>query len=180
MHMIVRSPFFQRLRRGAWELTCVLVPAILIALFVNVYAAEAVLIKDGPSMQPNLYVGYRVMTEKISYRFHPPHRGDIVVVDRSAGGTALIKRAVGLPGDVVRVVRGHTWINGELLDEPWVAYFGGMDYGPARVPPESLFIMGDNRVESLDSRAIGPVPLEKVRGRAWLVYWPIEHLRLLR
>jgi signal peptidase I len=178
--MITGSPFFQRLRRGAWEFICVLMLALLIALFVNVYVAEAVAVKEGPSMQPNLYIGYRVMTEKISYRFHLPHRGDIVVVDRPAGGTALIKRVVGLPGDEVCVVGGHTWVNGRLLDGPWVAYFGGMDYGPARVPPAHLFIMGDNRVQSFDSRAIGPVPMEKVRGRAWLIYWPIDHLCLLR
>jgi signal peptidase I len=180
MHMIGESLFFQRLRRVVWELICVLAPALLIALFVNVYVAEAVAVKEGPSMQPNLYIGYRVMTEKISYRLHPPYRGDIVVVDLPSGGAALIKRVVGLPGDVVQVTRGHTWINGRLLDEPWVAYFGGMDYGPARVPPAHLFIMGDNRVQSLDSRAIGPVPMEKVRGRAWMIYWPLDHVRLLR
>jgi signal peptidase I len=177
--MIANISLFQRLRRGLWELVCILVPAVLLALFVNVYVAEAVVIERGPSMQPNLYVGYRVMTEKISYRLHPAHRGDIVVVDPPAGGTTLIKRVVGLPGDVVRVANGHTWINGRLLDEPWVAYFGGTDYGPARVPPGHLFIMGDNRSLSFDSRAIGPVPFEMVRGRAWLVYWPLNHFRLL-
>ena len=174
------SRVFQRLRRGAWELTLVFVPALLIALFVNVYVAEAVVVKEGPSMQPNLYVGYRVMTEKISYRLHPPQRGDIVVVDLPAGGTALIKRVVGLPGDVVRVRGGHTWITGRLLEEPWVTNFGGLDYGPTRVSPGYLFILGDNRAQSLDSRAIGPVPAEKVRGRAWLLYWPLDHLHLLR
>jgi signal peptidase I len=180
MPMTARSSLFQRFFHGVSELVCILVPALLIALFVNVYVAEAVMVKDGPSMQPNLYIGYRVMTEKISYRLHAPHRGDIVVVEPPAGGAALIKRVVGLPGDVVRVTRGHTWINGRLLDEPWVAYFGGRDHGPARVPEGYLFIMGDNRVQSLDSRAIGPVPMQKVRGRAWLIYWPLDHLRLLR
>ena len=177
--MFTGNPLLPRLRRGVWELICVLVPALVVSLFINVYVAEAVLVKDGPSMQPNLYIGYRVMTEKISYRLHPPQRGDIVVVDPPAGGTALIKRVVGLPGDVVRVTRGHTWINGRLLDEPWVAYFGGRDYGPARVPLGHVFIMGDNRVESRDSRAIGPVSIDRVRGRAWLIYWPLDHLRLL-
>ena len=102
--MMAGNSLLQRLRRGVWELVCVLAPALVVSLFINVYVAEAVLVKDGPSMQPNLYIGYRVMTEKISYRLHPPQRGDIVVVDPPDGGTALIKRAVGLPGDVVR---GH-------------------------------------------------------------------------
>jgi signal peptidase I len=177
--MIAGNLFLKRLGRAVWELACVLAPALLIAFFVNVYVAQAVAVKEGPSMQPNLYIGYRVMTEKISYRLHPPHRGDIVVVDPPGGGTALIKRVVGLPGDVVQVSGGHTWINGKSLDEPWVAYFGGMDYGPELVPSGHLFIMGDNRVQSFDSRAIGPVPVEKVHGRAWLIYWPLDHLRLL-
>ncbi len=177
--MMAGNLFFRRLRRLAWELVCILAPAFLIASFVNVYVAQAVAVKEGPSMQPNLYIGYRVMTEKVSYRFHPAHRGDIVVVDPPSGGTALIKRVVGLPGDVVRVRGGHTWINGELLDEPWVAYFGGMEYGPARVPPDHLFIMGDNRAQSTDSRAIGPVPMASVRGRAWLIYWPLDHVQVL-
>jgi signal peptidase I len=172
--------FLQRLWRGVRELVSVLLLALLIALGLNVYVAQAVVVKEGPSMQPNLYIGYRVMTEKISYRLHPPQRGDIVVVDPPAGGTALIKRVVGLPGDMVRVRGGHTSINGRLLEEPWVVYFGGMDYGPARVSPGYLFILGDNRAQSLDSRAIGPVPMEKVRGRAWLVYWPLDQLHLLR
>jgi signal peptidase I len=178
--MFTGNPLLQRLRRTVWEHLRVLVPAVVIALFVNVYVSEAVMVKEGPSMQPNLYVGYRLMTEKISYRLHPPRRGDIVVVDPPVGGTALIKRVVGLPGDVVRVRGGHAWINGALLEEPWVATFGGTEYGPARVPPGHLFIMGDNRLQSLDSRAIGPVPTDAVRGRAWLVYWPLDHLCLLR
>lgn len=164
--------------RGAWELASTLIPALLLALALNVYVAEAVEVRQGPSMQPNLYVGYRVMTEKISYRFHTPHRGDVVVADRTNDVT-LIKRVIGLPGETVEVRDGHALINGEPIAEPWVTYFGGPSYGPAVVPSGMVFIMGDNRANSRDSRSIGPVEIKSLEGRAWLIYWPLNHLRFL-
>ncbi len=165
--------------RLVWETITATVTAVLIALFVNVYIAQAIEIESGPSMQPNLYQGYRVMIEKVSYRIHLPERGDIVVADRPAGEVALIKRVMGLPGETIEVRGGHVLINGQRIDEPWVTYFGGPDYGPAEIPQEYVFILGDNRLVSHDSRAIGPVPLSTIEGRVWLVYWPPEEIRLV-
>jgi signal peptidase I len=166
-------------RRIVWEFVTTVVPAVAIALFVNVYVAQAVTIEDGPSMQPNLYRGYRVMTEKISYYLHSPRTGDVVVVDRPGSEVSLIKRVMAVAGETVEVRQGHTYIDGEPVEEPWVAHFGGPDFGPALVPEGHVFILGDNRQLSRDSRAIGPVPVDAVIGRAWLVYWPIEDVKLL-
>lgn len=176
---IIQNRVVKWVARAAWELVSAFLPAILIALFVNVYVAEAVEIEEGPSMQPNLFVGNRVMTEKISYRLHPPQRGDIVVVVQPDGKPALIKRVAAMEGQTVAVVEGHTYIDGQPVDEPWVANFGGPDCSPQRVPAGYIFILGDNRAVSRDSRAIGPVPLEAILGRAWLVYWPLDQARLL-
>jgi signal peptidase I len=165
-------------RRVVWELVSATVPAILLALFINVYIAEAAVI-DGPSMQPHLYTGYRVMTEKLSYHLHTPQRGDVVVVDMGKGQIPLIKRVVGLPGEIIEVHAGHTFINGELLDEPWVSDFGGPDYPPTRIGDGNIFIMGDNRRNSRDSRALGPMPLGRVKRRALFVYWPLSQLKLV-
>ena len=167
------------IRRLAWELVTAVVPALVVALVINVYIAEAVTVKDGPSMEPNLYRGYRVMTEKISYAFHPPRRGDIVVVERPEGEESLIKRVVASSGEEVQVSGGHTFVNGQPTDEPWVTNFGGREYPPAVVPPDHVFVLGDNRAVSHDSRAIGPVPMGSVLGRAWLIYWPLREFRLL-
>jgi signal peptidase I len=156
------------------------VPALLFTLGVNAFVAEAAMVEDGPSMQPNLYIGYRVVTEKISYRVHTPQRGDIIVVDRPDGEKALIKRVMGLPGETIQVRNGHTFIAGQPVEEPWATHFGGPGYGPAVIPPEHVFILGDNRAESHDSRAIGPVPVANIRGRVWLVYWPLDEIQLLR
>jgi signal peptidase I len=161
------------------EVLTTLLPALLGVLVINVYIAEAARVESGPSMQPNLYVGYRVVTEKISYRLHPPERGDIVVVERDAPQKALIKRVMALPGEWVAVRDGHTFINGQPVDEPWVTHFGGQDAGPLLVPEGHVFIVGDNRTVSHDSRAIGPVRIDQIMGRVWLIYWPLEEMQLV-
>lgn len=164
------------------ELLLTVVPALLLALFLNVFVVEAVEIEEGPSMQPNLYQGYRVMTEKISYRLHPPQRGDVVIVDRPEGETALIKRVMAVAGETVEVRDGHVFINGRRLDEPWVAEynFGGRSYPPALIPADHVFVLGDNRSNSRDSRAIGPVHVDSIRGRVEFVYWPLDEFKLVR
>ena len=118
------------------------------------------------------------MTERVSYQLHLPQRGDIIVVDRPTE-VSLVKRVMGLPGELVEVRAGHVIINGQKIDEPWVLYFGGPDYGPAQIPEGYVFIVGDNRQNSLDSRAIGPVALRSIVGKVWLVYWPPDKLELV-
>jgi len=173
------ASIFRVLRAALREATIAVLPALLLALFVNVFVAEAALVEEGPSMQPNLFVGYRVMTEKISYRFHLPQRGDIVVVERPGLDKSLIKRVVALPGEIVEVRGGHTFINRRPISEPWVTHYGGPGCAPTLVPPDHVFILGDNRANSHDSRAIGPVPVEFIMGHAWLVYWPLDRIELL-
>jgi signal peptidase I len=178
--MPIISKLFNFLRRIAWEALTVIVPALLIAFLIDFQVAKAVEIEDGPSMKPNLYKGYRVMTEKVSYRFHIPERGDIVVsVQPNGEKISLIKRAMGLPGETIEVHGGHVFVNGQAMEEPWVTYFGGPEYGPAKIPDGYLFIIGDNRSDSRDSRSIGPVPLSTILGHVWLVYWPLEEFRLI-
>ena len=166
-------------RQGAREILTTVLPALLLALLVNMFVGEAVAIEDGPSMQPNLYRGDRMLTEKISYRFHPPRRGDVVIVDRPGNEVTLVKRVVAVAGETVEVRGGHTFINGQPIDEPWVTHFGGPGYGPEVVPEDHVFILGDNRTVSRDSRAIGPVPMDSVRGRVVLVYWPPDQAQLV-
>ena len=124
-------------------------------------------------MQPNLYVGYRMMTEKVSYRFHEPRRGDIVIAEQGEGQVNLVKRVIGLPGEIIESREGRTYINGEPIYEPWVTYFGGRYLPPTRIPEGHVFIIGDNRPLSHDSRAIGPLPIEQIEGRVIFVYWPL-------
>jgi signal peptidase I len=166
-------------RQLVWEVITTLIPAVLIALFINVYIAEAAEIEAGPSMQPNLFAGYRIMTEKISYHLHEPQRGDIVVIERPEDEGNLIKRVVGLAGETIEIRAGHTYVNGEAIDEPWVTYFGGRDIPAMVIPDGHIYIMGDNRPNSRDSRDIGPVPIESIIGKGWFVYWPLGEFRFL-
>ena len=166
-------------RQLIWEILTTIIPAVLIALFINVYVAEAAEIEAGPSMQPNLYAGYRVMTEKISYYLHPPRRGDIVDVERPENEGNLIKRVMGLPGETIEIRAGHTYINGEPMDEPWIDHFGGRDLSPTQIPEDHVYIIGDNRPVSRDSREIGPIPIDTIIGRAWFVYWPLAKFQFI-
>jgi len=175
----LRTMLARVIRSSARELLTTVLPAVLIALLVNVFVAEAVAIEDGPSMQPNLYRGDRMLTEKLSYHFHSPQRGDVVVVDRPGNQKTLVKRVIAVAGETIEVRGGHAWVNGQLLDEPWVERFGGPGYGPEVVPEHQVFILGDNRTVSHDSRAIGPVPVDSVRGHVVLVYWPPDQVKLV-
>jgi len=178
-----RSPVFRAgrvLLRALWEVVSTVAPAVLIALFINVYVAQATVI-DGPSMQPNLYYDQQVMVEKVTYRlFHGPRRGDVVTFNLPDENGALIKRVVALPGETVEVRGGRVLINGRYLEEPWTTRLGGPNYPQTVVPPLHIFVLGDNRPVSRDSRYFGLVPLDQVTGQAWFIYWPPEEIKLIR
>jgi signal peptidase I len=162
--------------RALREIAETVVPAVAIALAINIFLAQATQVL-GQSMEPTLHSSQRVVVEKVTYRFlHGPRRGDIVVIDLPGQTDMLIKRVVGLPGEAVEVRGGQVYIDGELLDEPWVASSSGGNYGPKTIPPLHIFVLGDNRGASNDSRSFGPVKIEYVVGHAWFSYWPLEHV----
>jgi signal peptidase I len=156
-------------------------PALLIALLINVFVGQATRV-EGQSMEPNLHSEQRLVVEKLSYRFHGPQRFDIVVLKvPSQGEELLIKRVVGLPGETVEIKDGGVYINGERLDEPFTDELTQAGrHGQVTVPPLHVFVLGDNRDRSNDSRSFGPVPIENVIGRAWLSYWPLEDAGFVR
>lgn len=151
------------------------IPAVVIALFINLFLAQATQVL-GQSMEPTLHSSQRVVIEKITYRFHGPRRGDIIVIDSPDQSEMLIKRVVGLSGETIEVRNGKVYIDGELLEEPWTSRQGGGHYGPKTIPPLHVFVLGDNRGASNDSRNFGPVPIEDVVGHAWLSYWPPKYV----
>lgn len=167
------------LLRVVWDVASTIIPAVIIALFINVFVAQAMVVQ-GPSMQPNLNYGQRVMVEKITYRLlHGPRRGDIVIVDVPGENEPLIKRVVALSGEMVEVRSGQVWINGELLEEDWATHRGGPNYPSTLVPPLHVFVLGDNRGSSRDSRSFGAVSVDRLVGRAWLLYWPLDEIKIV-
>jgi signal peptidase I len=135
------------------------------------------------SMVPTLLVGDRVFANKFIYRFAEPERGDIVVFEDVEGGEDdLIKRVVAVPGERVRVnALGVLRVNGEVQEEPYVKpqLPNGIIYGPEKIPEGYVFVMGDNRGNSADSRAFGLLPVENIEGEAFVRFWPLSRIGLL-
>ncbi len=158
-----------------------LVAFALVFGFVRPFVLEAFYIPS-ESMVPTLEVGDRVFVNKFVYRVTEPERGDIVVFESVDGGDeALIKRVVGLPGDTIAVRSGTLYVNGEPQKEPYLNRqpLDESFYGPILVPPGHVFVMGDNRANSADSRVFGPVPKENIKGEAFLRFWPPQRVGLL-
>jgi signal peptidase I len=117
----------------------------------------------------------------IVYPFHPPERGDIIVFNAPVDNASkpYIKRVIGLPGETVEIHDDHVFIDGQQLEEPYLkgaATFcaGGRDCPPVTVPEGSIFVMGDNRDNSSDSRSFGVVDVDRIIGKAWVTYWPFD------
>ncbi len=158
------------------EVAETVIPAVVIALVINLFLAQATQVL-GQSMEPNLHTAQRVVVEKVTYRFsHGPRRGNIIVIDLPNQSDMLIKRVIGLPGETIEVRGGEVYIEGERLEETWKVNRGGGNYGPKTIPPLHVFVMGDNRGASNDSRNFGPVNIEYIVGHAWFSYWPMEYV----
>jgi signal peptidase I len=163
--------------RGLRGILETIVPAIIIALLINLFVAQATRVY-GLSMEPTLHTEQRLVVEKISYNswlhLRSPQRGDVVVLRVNGADELLIKRVIGLPGDQIEIRNGQVFVNGEVLDEPYVVLPASGDYSRVDVPPLHLFLLGDNRDFSNDSRTFGPIPMKDIVGRAWFSYWPPE------
>ncbi len=161
------------------ELVETILPAVLIALLIHLFLAQATRV-EGYSMEPTLFGHQRLVIEKLSYRFHSPERGDIVVLRAPGyGQEMLIKRVIGLPGDQIRVQDGEVYVNNVPLDEPYLKSSTRGQVSQTLVPEDSVFVMGDNRNNSNDSRAFGPVLFEDIVGRAWVRYWPVTDVGMV-
>ncbi len=188
-------------RRRPWyaEIPILIVVAVVLALLIKTFLVQAFYIPS-PSMHPTLIEHDRVLVNRMAYRFHDPRRGDVLVFQNphprkghesaisafvhwlgqglgvSAGGRNkdFIKRVIGLPGDTVEMHGGVVYVNGAALHEPYLSPEQDLGtYGPYVVPPGNLFVLGDNRTNSDDSRgSLHFIPMNKVLGRAFAIVWP--------
>ncbi|HVM05995.1 MAG TPA: signal peptidase I, partial [Acidimicrobiales bacterium] len=169
--------------RNAAEWVIIVGAALVAALVIKTYLLQAFYIPS-PSMEPTLNIQDRVLVNKLSYRLHDVNRGDVVVFERPPEdmGTIrdLIKRVIGLPGDTVEGRDGAVWINGNQLNEPYLpAGTVTSQFGPKSIPEGSVWVMGDNRSNSSDSRVFGPVDEDRIIGRAFVRVWPFSAFGLL-
>jgi signal peptidase I len=133
------------------------------------------------SMVPTLEIGDRVLVNKFIYRFQAPARGDVVVfVAPEDKNMDLIKRVIAVGGQTVSIDHGFVSVDGKKLDEPYVVPANRDDYSlpqPVRIPEGYVWVMGDNRANSSDSRVIGPQPVTSLLGKAFVIYWPVDRLK---
>jgi signal peptidase I len=143
-----------------------------VLLFLAINAISARIRVDGFSMEPTLHSGQFVIVNKMAYRLGEPERGDVIVFRYPYDPQQeYIKRVIGLPGDHVVIENGMVYVNGQVLNEPYIAA-APIYQNNVTVPELSLFVLGDNRNNSSDSHNWGTVPMEYVIGKALLVYWP--------
>lgn len=166
---------WQMIRPVLLEALQIVAPALILALVVHLFLAQATVV-FGQSMEPNLHPHQRLIVDKISYRLHPPRRNDIVVIDLPHIDELLVKRIVALPGETVEIRQGVIYVNGEALAEPFPHDMTPFDMAPITLGPLSYFVLGDNRSNSNDSRAFGPVTIDRILGRVWLRYWPLDQI----
>jgi len=177
------------------EWVTVLVVALVIAITVRSLILQQFYI-SGPSMEATMFQDNRVLVNKLSYRLHDIHRGDVVVFDRvTVDGQVvqhddLIKRVIALGGEKISITNCKVFIDGKLLPEPYLN-----DYDLAQtvvedrcrvpmmdemiIPDDQLFVMGDNRPQSFDSRMFGPIEQNLVVGRAFVIIWPLSAAKFL-
>jgi signal peptidase I len=189
------------------EVSVLVVVAVVLALLIKTFLVQAFYIPS-PSMHPTLVENDRVLVNRLVYRFHPPRRGDVIVFENphpkpshqnpftafvhwlgqglgiAQGGRDkdFIKRVIGLPGDTVEIHQGAVFVNGVALKEPYLSPIKERgSFGPYLVPSGSLFVMGDNRTDSDDSRgSLGYIPIDRVVGRAFVIVWPPSRWRWIR
>jgi signal peptidase I len=198
-------------RGALWrELPVLVLAAIAIAVLVKTFVAQAFYIPSG-SMIPQLQINDRIVVSKLAYHLHSPRRGDVVVFRappsqqpppqpseaapvrwiKAAGETVgvvppstedFVKRVIGLPGDTVQGQGGHVYVDGRILREPYLPKaITTSEFGPYRVPAGDLWVLGDNRGDSCDSRCFPEhfIPTSSVIGRAMVRVWPLSHAAFL-
>jgi signal peptidase I len=166
--------------RNTLEWVAVIVGAVVVALLIKTFVVQAFRIPS-ESMIPTLAMGDRVLVNKLSYDAHDLNRGDVIVFTRPdelpAGADEpkdLIKRVIGLPGDQLVTRNGELFVNGRLLEEPYLppgTPTNGIEQ-PLTVPEGQVLVLGDNRVNSSDGRVFGPIDEDTVIGRAFTIMWP--------
>lgn len=156
---------------------------IAFIIFILISLSIEFRVVPSESMEPSLLPGQRLMINKLvyirigdDYIFHPPSRGEIITFYPYADSKKVfVKRVIAQPGEWVEIKNGKVFINDKPLYEPYIKEPPLHPFPKTLIPPEHYFVLGDNRNNSMDSRAIGPIPIERVIGKVFLIYWPPKY-----
>ena len=168
-----------------WMLLRELVETVVLSLVIFLVIRQVVQNYriESTSMEPNFHEGQFILVNKLAYRIGAPQRGDVIVFHNPDNvDEDYIKRVIGLPGDTVEIVDQSVVINGKVLDEPYEMneLMRGSHNGPIVVEPDHLFVMGDNRPNSKDSRSFGQLSEDLLVGQAWVRVWPLSLFGVIR
>ena len=163
-------------KESGWGWVISIAIAIVIAIFVRTFIFEPIKV-DGESMSPTLHSHQSLGVEKMSRYFGLPERGEIVIVHYPKSSDAFVKRVVGLPGETVEIKNSTVLIDGQPLSEDYTSKEPYNDMGPVTVPEDSIFVMGDNRANSQDSRYVGCLNKKAIIGHALFIIWPLNEIR---
>lgn len=157
------------------EFLVIIAIAVAIGLLLRVFVVEFTMVQ-GASMEPTLYTGERLLVSKLNYKLGTPGRYEVVTCKYPNMTGVYVKRVMGLPGETIEIKSGKVYINGEPLSDDRGVATNGQNV-PAQVVPEGhVFVMGDNRDVSLDSRSLGPIAIDQLIGRAYAIIWPINKI----
>ncbi len=155
--------------------------AIFLALIIRTFIVELYVV-DGPSMRPTLQHEERLVVNKFIYRVRDPQRGEIIIFRYPRDPSRdFIKRVIAVGGDTIEIKDGRVYVNDEIIREDYILDKTRTEYPKVTVPEGTLFVCGDNRDNSLDSRSadVGFLPLENVKGKAMLIFWPVDEFKTL-
>ncbi len=176
------------LKNELWEWLKAIIVAVVLVAIVQTFLVSPFVV-SGSSMEPNFYDHQRMIVNKLIYKLHEPRRGEVIVF-LNTDGRDFIKRIIGMPGDTIRVQGDQVFINNLPLKEPYLEEVVAMRHSNGEVwnikdrsdfvvPLGHVFVMGDNRSDSLDSRDLGAIDTARIVGRSDLIYWPLNQFHFV-
>jgi signal peptidase I len=162
---------------GLRDLIGTLFVAVVLALVVRTFVVESYVVQ-GVSMLPTFVNGEHVLVNKLAYVFGPPRTGQVIVFHPPIPGVTedYIKRVIATGGETVAIRAGNVYVNGRRIAQPYVEFWDPSNYRQTRVPKGDVFVLGDNRPDSYDSRYFGMVPVRSITGQAVFAFWPLDRL----
>ncbi|MEN6459928.1 MAG: signal peptidase I [Syntrophomonas sp.] len=165
------------------EFIVTIVIAFVLSMILRTWVIEGRIVPTG-SMLPTIQLKDRLLVNKLIYHFEDPQRGDIMVFrppDKIGAKDDFVKRLIALPGDKVEIKNGQLYVNDQVQQEPYIDAAMNYEFGPVIVPPNSYFVMGDNRNASFDSHLWGAwLTHDHLIGKAFFIYWPLDHFQTLK
>ena len=158
-----------------------IIAAVVMALLIRTFIVELYIV-DGPSMRPTLQHEERLVVSKFIYKLRDPEKGEILIFKYPRDPSRdFIKRVIAVGGDTIEIKEGRVYVNDQMLKEDYILEKTRTEYPKVTVPEGTVFVMGDNRNNSDDSRFadVGFVPLDMIKGKAMLVFWPFDKLQTL-